>query len=91
MSLTQQTATAQLALLRSGEVSAETLTRPEIARLREAGEFEKIAEVDQRLVNERRSILAQLEENLRAWDTTLSPELLQQIDAIRWELRDPAL
>ncbi len=35
--------------------------------------------------------LAQLEENLRAWDTTLSPELLQQIDAIRWELRDPAL
>ena len=34
----------------------------EIARLREAGEFEKIAEVDQRLVHERRSILAQLEE-----------------------------
>ncbi|MFM8590273.1 MAG: aldo/keto reductase [Limnohabitans sp.] len=33
----------------------------------------------------------QLEENLRAWDTRLSPELLQQIDAIRWEIRDPAL
>ena len=35
--------------------------------------------------------VAQLEENLQAWDITLSPELLQQIDAIRWELRDPAL
>ena len=34
----------------------------EITRLREAGDFEKIAEVDQRLVNERRAILAQLEE-----------------------------
>ena len=34
----------------------------EITRLREAGEFEKIAEVDQRLVNERRALLAQLEE-----------------------------
>ena len=34
---------------------------------------------------------AQLDENLKAWDITLSPELLQQIDAIRWELRDPAL
>ena len=34
----------------------------EITRLREAGEFEKIAEVDQRLVNERRSLLAQLED-----------------------------
>ena len=35
--------------------------------------------------------LAQLDENLDAWGTTLSPELLAAIDAIRWELRDPAL
>ena len=35
--------------------------------------------------------VAQLDENLDAWGTTLSPELLTQIDAIRWELRDPAL
>ncbi len=34
--------------------------------------------------------LAQLDECLDAWGTTLSPELLKQIDAIRWELRDPA-
>ena len=34
--------------------------------------------------------LAQLDENLDAWGTTLSPELLKAIDAIRWELRDPA-
>ncbi|MFN3375623.1 MAG: aldo/keto reductase [Burkholderiaceae bacterium] len=34
---------------------------------------------------------AQLDENLDAWGTTLSPELLAAIDAIRWELRDPAL
>ena len=34
--------------------------------------------------------VAQLDENLDAWGTTLSPELLAQIDAIRWELRDPA-
>ena len=33
----------------------------------------------------------QLEENLKAWHITLSPELLQQIDAIRWDIRDPAL
>ncbi|MES2091819.1 MAG: aldo/keto reductase [Pseudomonadota bacterium] len=33
---------------------------------------------------------AQLDENLDAWGTTLSPELLDQIDAIRWTLRDPA-
>lgn len=33
---------------------------------------------------------AQLDENLAAWGTTLSPELLQQIDAIRWQQRDPA-
>ena len=35
--------------------------------------------------------MAQLDENLDAWGTTLSPELLKAIDAIRWELRDPAL
>jgi aryl-alcohol dehydrogenase-like predicted oxidoreductase len=34
--------------------------------------------------------LAQLDENLDAWGTTLSPELLKAIDAIRWEIRDPA-
>lgn len=34
--------------------------------------------------------LAQLDENLAAWGTTLSPELLQKIDAIRWVHRDPA-
>jgi len=33
---------------------------------------------------------AQLDENLDAWGTSLSPELLAAIDAIRWELRDPA-
>lgn len=35
--------------------------------------------------------LAQLDEDLDAWGTQLSPELLTQIDAIRWELGDPAL
>ena len=35
--------------------------------------------------------VAQLEEDLNAWGTTLSPEVLKAIDAIRWELRDPAL
>ncbi len=34
--------------------------------------------------------LAQLDEDLDAWGTRLSPELLAQIDRIRWELRDPA-
>ncbi|BCN38322.1 oxidoreductase [Alicycliphilus denitrificans] len=34
--------------------------------------------------------LAQLDEDLDAWGTQLSPELLAAIDAIRWELRDPA-
>ena len=33
----------------------------------------------------------QLDEDLNAWGTTLTPEVLAQIDAIRWELRDPAL
>lgn len=35
--------------------------------------------------------VAQLDEDLDAWGTTLSPELLQQIDAIRWQVRDPTL
>ena len=34
--------------------------------------------------------MAQLDENLDAWGTTLSSELLAAIDAIRWEARDPA-
>jgi aryl-alcohol dehydrogenase-like predicted oxidoreductase len=34
--------------------------------------------------------LAQLDECLDAWGTTLSPELLTEIDKIRWESRDPA-
>jgi aryl-alcohol dehydrogenase-like predicted oxidoreductase len=34
--------------------------------------------------------LAQLDECLDAWDVQLSPELLKAIDAIRWEMRDPA-
>jgi aryl-alcohol dehydrogenase-like predicted oxidoreductase len=32
----------------------------------------------------------QLDEDLDAWGTQLPPELLQKIDAVRWELRDPA-
>jgi aryl-alcohol dehydrogenase-like predicted oxidoreductase len=35
--------------------------------------------------------LAQLDEDLDAWGTELPAEVLQAIDAIRWELRDPAL
>lgn len=35
--------------------------------------------------------LAQLDENIDAWGTQLSPEVLAEIDRIRWELRDPAL
>jgi aryl-alcohol dehydrogenase-like predicted oxidoreductase len=34
--------------------------------------------------------LAQLDECIDAWGTTLSPELLQEIDRIRWHIRDPA-
>jgi aryl-alcohol dehydrogenase-like predicted oxidoreductase len=34
--------------------------------------------------------VAQLEEDVAAWGTKLSPELLAEIDKIRWELRDPA-
>ena len=33
---------------------------------------------------------AQLDENIDAWGTTLSPELLAEIDAVRWLHRDPA-
>lgn len=33
---------------------------------------------------------AQLDENIAAWGTTLAPELLAEIDKIRWEIRDPA-
>jgi aryl-alcohol dehydrogenase-like predicted oxidoreductase len=35
--------------------------------------------------------LAQLDECLDAWGTTLSAEVLAEIDKLRWELRDPAL
>jgi aryl-alcohol dehydrogenase-like predicted oxidoreductase len=35
--------------------------------------------------------LAQLDENVDAWGTTLPPELLAKIDAVRWEMRDPAV
>jgi len=34
--------------------------------------------------------LAQLDEDIDAWGTALPPELLAQIDAIRWTDRDPA-
>jgi aryl-alcohol dehydrogenase-like predicted oxidoreductase len=34
--------------------------------------------------------VAQLDECLDAYGTVLSPELLTQIDALRWEMRDPA-
>lgn len=34
--------------------------------------------------------MAQLDADLDAWGTTLSPELLTAIDAVRWEMRDPA-
>lgn len=34
--------------------------------------------------------VAQLDECIDAWDVTLSPELLEAIDAIRWTHRDPA-
>jgi aryl-alcohol dehydrogenase-like predicted oxidoreductase len=34
--------------------------------------------------------IAQLDADLDAWGTTLPPEVLAAIDAIRWELRDPA-
>jgi len=34
--------------------------------------------------------LAQLEEDVDAWSTTLPEELLAEIDRVRWEMRDPA-
>jgi aryl-alcohol dehydrogenase-like predicted oxidoreductase len=34
--------------------------------------------------------LEQLDEDIDAWSTELSPELLAAIDRIRWEMRDPA-
>jgi aryl-alcohol dehydrogenase-like predicted oxidoreductase len=34
--------------------------------------------------------VAQLDEDLDAWGTTLPPELLAEIDKVRWEMRDPA-
>jgi aryl-alcohol dehydrogenase-like predicted oxidoreductase len=34
--------------------------------------------------------LAQLDQNLDAHGSTLSPELLAEIDQIRWQHRDPA-
>ncbi len=35
--------------------------------------------------------LAQLEENLDAWDKRLPPEVLAEVDKLRWEMRDPAI
>ena len=35
--------------------------------------------------------VAQLDQDVDAWGTTLSPELLKTIDIVRWESRDPAL
>jgi aryl-alcohol dehydrogenase-like predicted oxidoreductase len=35
--------------------------------------------------------VAQLDEDLDAWGTKLSPEVLAEIDKIRWEIRDPAI
>ena len=34
--------------------------------------------------------IAQLDENLDAWGTTLTHEVLSEIDKFRWEMRDPA-
>jgi len=35
--------------------------------------------------------VAQLDEDLDAWGTKLPPEVLAEIDKIRWEIRDPAI
>ena len=35
--------------------------------------------------------VVQLDEDLDAWGTTLSADVLAEIDKIRWETRDPAL
>ena len=34
--------------------------------------------------------VAQFDEDMAVWGTTLSPELLAAIDQVRWEMRDPA-
>jgi len=34
--------------------------------------------------------VAQLDEDIDAWGTVLNDEVLQAIDAIRWDMRDPA-
>jgi aryl-alcohol dehydrogenase-like predicted oxidoreductase len=34
--------------------------------------------------------MAQLDENIDAWEQPLQPELLAEIDRIRWQMRDPA-
>jgi aryl-alcohol dehydrogenase-like predicted oxidoreductase len=35
--------------------------------------------------------VAQLDEDIDAWGTQLSPEVLAEIDKIRWDIRDPAV
>jgi aryl-alcohol dehydrogenase-like predicted oxidoreductase len=35
--------------------------------------------------------VAQLDEDLDAWGTTLTPDVLAEIDKIRWEMKDPAI
>ena len=35
--------------------------------------------------------VAQFDENLAAWGSELSPDVLAEIDRIRWEIRDPAV
>jgi aryl-alcohol dehydrogenase-like predicted oxidoreductase len=35
--------------------------------------------------------VAQLDEDIDAWGTTLPPELLAEIDRVRWEIRDPTV
>jgi aryl-alcohol dehydrogenase-like predicted oxidoreductase len=35
--------------------------------------------------------VAQLDEDIDALSTVLPPDLLQAIDAVRWQLRDPAV
>jgi aryl-alcohol dehydrogenase-like predicted oxidoreductase len=34
--------------------------------------------------------IAQLDEDIAAWGTKLAPELIAEIDKVRWEIRDPA-
>ena len=40
--------------------------------------------------DDRELLQQQLDEDIDAWNTELSPELLAAIDRIRWESRDPA-